>query len=156
MNYVNWVEVLNNGEENDNNIKMNDKRINLRYQDINSEESDNEDFSRQLNHVDNNSMFDQNSISDENENSILDKNDRSSTFDVNDSRYSVNSSKYECDPCIYQILKNDNSKSNECGKYTSESRHDKTLPQVNSDYSYEVVNNIFHTHVENLYKILYK
>ena len=73
------VEVLNNGEENDNNIEINDKRINLRDQDM-----INGDFSRQSNHVDNNNMFDQNSILDENENSILDQNNHSSIFYVND------------------------------------------------------------------------
>lgn len=73
------VEVLNNGEENDNNIEINDKRINLRDQDMS-----NGDFSRQSNHVDNINMFDQNSILDEHENSILDQNNHSSIFYVND------------------------------------------------------------------------
>ena len=90
-------------------------------------------------------MFDQNSILDENENSILDQNNHSSIFYVNDLWYSVNSSKYEYDPCIYQILKTDDSKSNECGKYMSETKPDKNVFQNNSDDSYEVVNNVFHT-----------
>ena len=55
-------------------------------------------------------MFDQNSISDENGNSILDENDNSSTLDENNSYYSVDSSKYQYDPCIYQILKQFKSK----------------------------------------------
>ena len=55
-------------------------------------------------------MFDQNSISDENGNSILDENDNSSTLDEYNSYYSVDSSKYQYDPCIYQILKQFKSK----------------------------------------------